>query len=366
MSFNSRKQLPLLISIAVAVAMGGCAERRSCSSAVPVKKVVSQKPDLKDMQIKQLQVAIAEARAKQAKTIVKEVTVPAESSLYPPNATPGHCYARVLVPEKYEIEKQKVLVKEAGEKIVVVPAKYRWVAKKVIVKEPTEKIITIPPKYKTVTEKIMIKEPGEKIITIPPVYKTVKEKILVTPAHTKWKKGRGLIEKLDGKTGEILCLVNVPPVYKTVTKKVLVRPAQTKTVPIPAKYKTVTKRVVVTPAVTKRVVIPAKYKTIKVKELVQPATVKRIPVPPVYKIVTKKVKVSDPILKWVPVVCKTNMSGNLVQNVQRALKERGFNPGPIDGIYGPKTRAALHKFQKANHLAVGGMTKESLRALGLK
>ncbi len=365
MDFNTRKQLPFLLSVAVAVAISGCAEKRSCEAPVKVKKVTSTKQDLKDLQIKQLQIAIAEARAKQGKTIVKEVVVPAESSLYPPNAKPGECYARVLIPEKYETHTEKVLVKEPGERVEVVPAKYRWVNKKVLVKEATEKIVTVPPKYKTVTEKVLVSEPGEKLVTIPPVYKTVTEKILVAPAHTEWKRGRGPVERLDGKTGEILCLVNVPPVYKTVTKKVLVKPAQTKVVPIPAKYKTVTKKVVVTPATTKTVVIPAVYKTVRVKELVQPATVKKIPIPPVYKTVTKKEKISDPILKWVPVTCKSNITGNLVRDVQTALKERGFNPGPIDGIYGPRTRAALHKFQKANNLAVGGLTKEVIRALGL-
>ncbi|RUM67994.1 MAG: hypothetical protein DSZ05_01815 [Sulfurospirillum sp.] len=365
MNFNTRKQVPLLLSVAVAVAISGCAEKRRCDTVVPVQKAVSHTQDLKDLQIKQLQVAIAEARAQQGKTIIKEVTVPGESSLYPPNATPGHCYARVLIPEKYRVETEKVLVKEPGEKLIAVPAKYRWVAKKVLIKEAAEKIVTVPPKYKTVTEKILVSEPGEKIISIPPVYETVTEKIMVKPAHTEWKRGRGTMEKLDGKTGEILCLVKVPPVYKTITKKVLKRPAQTKVVPIPARYKTVTKRVVAVPAQTKTVMIPAKYKIIKVKELVEPASVKKIPVPPVYKTVTKKIKVADPILKWVPVVCKSNMTGNLVQNVQEALQERGFNPGPIDGIYGPRTRAALHKFQRANHLAVGGMTKETLRALGL-
>ncbi len=369
---TSRKTVPLLLSAAVAVALSGCAEKRSCDSAVsakPVqmKKSVCRTQDLKDLKIHQLQVAIAEARAKQGKTIVKEVTVtePGAGSLYPPNAKPGECYARVLVPEKYTLKTEKVLVKEAGEKLEIIPAKYRWVTKRVLVREPTEKIVTIPATYKTVTEKVLVSAPGEKVVTIPPVYKTVTEKILVRPAHTEWKRGRGPIEKLDGKTGEILCLVKVPPLYKTITKKVLVKPATTKVIPIPAKYKTITKKVVATPATTKTVQIPAVYKTVKVKELVSPATVKRIPVPPVYKTVTKKVKVTDSVIKWVPVVCKSCMSASLVSDVQRALKEKGFNPGPIDGIMGPKTRAALHKFQKANHLALGGLTKETLRALGL-
>jgi hypothetical protein len=365
MNSNIRKRTPLLLSAAVAVAISGCAEKRSCETTLPAKRVVSQKEDLKDLQIKQLQVAIAEARANQGKTIVKEVIEQGESSLYPPNAKPGECYARVLVPEKYELKTEKVLVKDAGEKIEVIPAKYRWVNKKILVKEASEKIVTVPAKYKTVTEKILVSEPGERVVTTPPVYKTVTEKILVTPEHTEWKRGRGPVERLDGKTGEILCLVKVPAVYKTITKKVLVKPAETKVVPVPAQYKTVTKRVVVEPATTKTVVIPAVYKTVRVKELVEPAKVKKVAIPPVYKTVTKKVKVADSVLKWVPVVCKSSMTGNLVKNVQTALKEQGFNPGPIDGIMGPRTRAALHKFQKANGLAVGGLTKETLRALGL-
>ncbi len=367
MNSHFRTQTPLLLSVAVAVAISGCAEKRSCETALPAPKAVSKQQDLKDLKIKQLEIAIAEARANAGKTVVKEVTVtePSEGSLYPPNAKPGECYARVLVPEKYETTREKVLVKEAGERIEVVPAKYRWVNKKVLVKEANEKIVTVPPKYKTVTEKILISEPGEKVVTIPPVYKTVTEKVLVTPEHTEWRRGRGPVEKLDGRTGEILCLVKVPAVYKTITKKVLVKPAETKVVPIPAQYKTVTKRVVAEPAATKVVTVPAVYKTIRVKELVEPAKVKKIAIPPVYKTVTKKVKVADAVIKWVPVVCKDKMTGNLVMNVQRALADAGFNPGPIDGIMGPRTRAALHRFQKANGLAVGGLTKETLRALGL-
>lgn len=367
MKADSRKQLPILLSVAVTVALSGCAEKHRCDAPVPAKQEVTHKQmDLKDRQIHQLQVAIAEARAKEGKTIVKEVVVPGESSLYPPNAKPGECYARVLNPEKYEVKTEKVLVKEPGERLEVIPAKYRWVNKKVLVREAAEKIVTIPPKYKTVTEKVVVSEPGERVVTTPPVYKTVTEKILVKPAHTEWRKGRGRCEKLDNETGEILCLVQVPPVYKTVTKKVLVKPAETKTIPVPAKYKTVTKKVVAVPAQTKTVVIPAVYKTVRVKELVEPAKLKKIAIPPVYKTVTKKVKVADSVLKWVPVVCKADMTGSLVTDLQRALKNAGFNPGPIDGIYGPKTRAALHKYQKAKGLAVGGMTKETLRALGIR
>jgi peptidoglycan hydrolase-like protein with peptidoglycan-binding domain len=34
-----------------------------------------------------------------------------------------------------------------------------------------------------------------------------------------------------------------------------------------------------------------------------------------------------------------------VRSVQRRLRDAGFDPGPIDGVLGPKTRAALQKYQ---------------------
>ena len=40
--------------------------------------------------------------------------------------------------------------------------------------------------------------------------------------------------------------------------------------------------------------------------------------------------------------------------IQLALKRAGFDPGPIDGVYGPKTTEAVRAFQKANGLAADG------------
>jgi peptidoglycan hydrolase-like protein with peptidoglycan-binding domain len=37
------------------------------------------------------------------------------------------------------------------------------------------------------------------------------------------------------------------------------------------------------------------------------------------------------------------------------LQERGYDPGPLDGVVGKKTREALRRFQKDHHyLAVTG------------
>jgi Putative peptidoglycan binding domain len=55
-----------------------------------------------------------------------------------------------------------------------------------------------------------------------------------------------------------------------------------------------------------------------------------------------------------------------VRAVQKALQERGYQPGLVDGILGRRTRAALLRFQEDNALEGGGyLTEATLRALGL-
>ena len=38
--------------------------------------------------------------------------------------------------------------------------------------------------------------------------------------------------------------------------------------------------------------------------------------------------------------------GERVRSLQKALKDRGFDPGDIDGDFGPATEAAVKAFQK--------------------
>jgi uncharacterized protein (TIGR02594 family) len=49
--------------------------------------------------------------------------------------------------------------------------------------------------------------------------------------------------------------------------------------------------------------------------------------------------------------------------VQRALKAQGFDPGPLDGIWGRLTAAAVKAFQARNNLPVGLLTADTERAI---
>ena len=56
-----------------------------------------------------------------------------------------------------------------------------------------------------------------------------------------------------------------------------------------------------------------------------------------------------------------------VQKLQEALKAKGQDPGPIDGVMGSKTRAAIKAFQEASGLkATGRLDDPTAEKLGLE
>lgn len=58
--------------------------------------------------------------------------------------------------------------------------------------------------------------------------------------------------------------------------------------------------------------------------------------------------------------------GANVAELQRALDRNGIDPGPIDGDYGPMTRAAVEEFQQLYDLPVTGVAgPDTLDILGL-
>ena len=275
-----------------------------------------------------------------------------------PAAKPGQCYAKVMVPAQYEIKPEKVMVREAAEKIETIPARYEWVEEKVTVNAAQIRLVPVPAEYQEVSEKIevsparktwvtdlkkgglpvspavlgaakaagvnleeaepgmcfreyfqpakfknetkdvLVQEAAEKVETIPAQYETVEEKVLVKEASRK--------------------KVEVPATYETVTEKILVEPAKTVwksgsgpieridnttgeimcLVEVPAKYKTVEKQVIKTPATVKEEEIPAVYKTVKVTRLVTPETEKRSQIPARYEQLSKRILISDATFSW--------------------------------------------------------------------
>lgn len=121
----------------------------------------------------------------------------------PPNAKPGECYAKVLIPAVTE----------------------------------------------TITENVKVAEEQEVLARIVPAkYKIEQEKVLVREARQYWKPGTGPKQKVDQTTGEIMCLVEEPAVYKTIERRVLVEPEKPEYKTMPAQFEKLSKTLVVQPA----------------------------------------------------------------------------------------------------------------------
>lgn len=56
-----------------------------------------------------------------------------------------------------------------------------------------------------------------------------------------------------------------------------------------------------------------------------------------------------------------------VQQIQQKLNDQGYNAGPVDGKFGPKTQEALRKFQQAQGIqATGQVDQQTMAALGVQ
>ncbi len=291
-----------------------------------------------------------------------------KDSLLPPKARAGQCFARVFSPPKYKTATETVLKADGYDEVKIIPAVYRSDPKTVLVEEETEVLEVIPAVYGWKEEKVLVSPEITELRVIPAVYETVQERVLVKPAHSVWKKGTGPITKIDESTGEIMCLVEIPAEYKTIQKRILKTPETTAPVVVKkAVYKTVKTRVVKEPARTVTRKVPAVYDTVAVQKLVKAASTSKISKPPVYETVETSYKVSDGYLKWEPILCETNVTGDIVRELQQALNNKGYQAGPVDGIYGNRTTQAVRQYQRDSKIPGNGeLTIELVEALKIK
>lgn len=283
-----------------------------------------------------------------------------------PPAEPGQCYARVFVPPTYETRTEQVLKRGASESLKVIPTTYETAKEQVLVEAASSRIEVIPAEYGWAEEQVLVKAASTRLEEVPAQYEWQEEKVLVKAAHTIWKKGEGPIQKIDSATGEIMCLVEVPAEYKTVRKKVQIAPPGTREVAIPAEYKTVKRQIMTKEPTTRTIEIPAKYKSVTVRRVATPAREQRTPIAAEYQTVSKRVQVSEGEMAWRQILCKTNTTSDVVRRMQRALQSAGYSPGPIDGIVGRETLAALKGYQNEKGLPQGGVTLTSLKSLGVQ
>jgi peptidoglycan hydrolase-like protein with peptidoglycan-binding domain len=64
---------------------------------------------------------------------------------------------------------------------------------------------------------------------------------------------------------------------------------------------------------------------------------------------------------------RMQMDEETVRQVQQQLNDKGHDAGPVDGIFGKRTRKALKDFQKAEGMQpTGKLDRETMAALGIE
>ena len=256
------------------------------------------------------------------KVVIDMDQIEAEQSL-PKNAEAGKCYARCFIPNQY-----------------------RYIEEQVVDQEQSYKEQVIPAVYKTVYDTVLVRDEQRTTKTVAATYEYIDEKIMVAPATTKWVKGQADANCLsaDPNDCQVMCLVEVPAQYRTMRRKVVKTPEYTYDVVSPAEYKVVTRKELDIEETVIKIEIPATYKTVITKEL------------------TKEGGYQD----WREVLCQDQLTSDRIKQIQMALKENGYNPGPADNIFGQQTKDALLQYQIDNELPQGNLNMETLRALGVE
>ncbi len=347
---------------------------------------------------------------------------------FPPNAVPGKCYEKVLIPPSYENYVEQIIDRPARTETRIIPAVYGEELRQVLVREERTEYITLPATYRTVTETIILRQASVRTETVAAVYETITERVLVREAHYEWRRGVPKDQRPTDpnhykvlSTGEVLCLVEVPAVYSTVTRQVLRTPERTVQIQVPAETQFVTRQVIDQEARVDKRVIPAEYRSVRTRVVITQERVETFTIPATYKTVTKQRMLHDTSFQWREIICADKVSYStppppppppagggygkdcfdgcsgplapkyappkyapsagprpysdngayqvrvtpqLVRDMQSALGLRGYYSGQRDGQFNAKTQAALSRFQSDRRLA-GGVTSETLLALGV-
>jgi hypothetical protein len=225
-------------------------------------------------------------------------------------------------------------------------AVYEVVSRKVIDQPAGVKEIEVPATYKIVKSRVVTKPAATQETVVPAVYETVTRQVVDQPASSQ--------------------AFTVPAQYTTIERQVVDQPASTRKIPVPAVYQQVSRRVVDTPASFREEVIPAVFQTISNKVVDKPATTTAITVPAKYTTLTRQVKVSDARTERRQILCETNATPAKIQQIQRALRNAGYNPGPIDGVMRAQTMRAVNGYQQAKQLPVDGyLNLDTVKSLGV-
>lgn len=309
----------------------------------------------------------------------------------PANPRPGACYSQVIEPPKFRTVVEQVREKGSREVRVIEPV-YRTVKERILVQEATEREVEVAPTFKTVQEEVVVQPAYEKLEVTPPVFRQVREEVIVDPEPTRqtrrvvrttevtsWqppsyalKAGERVIDQraVDGfllvvRPQTVVTNTGAAPRKQVITRQELVEPARTRKVTVPAETRMVTRRVIDQEASVRIERVPEKFIEVERRELVTPERRVIIEASDTTRDVETEVLMEGSRLVWAEILCENVSTAGTLRSVQEQLFNRGLYTGPIDGASSPSFRDAVTEYQEEEGLATGGLTIETIRALGV-
>ena len=287
-----------------------------------------------------------------------ESSSPIDATNTLPDAKPGECFAKVIIPAEYEIKTEEIVVQPGRETVDISPATFDTSEVEVEVRPEYTKLKAIAPTFRTEEESIEVEAArtewvtalGKKGIPSSPALLVAAKTSGVdiddadagecfreyyTPAKFEQKEKQVkikdeseiiTIKDAEFEAGEEIVTVKdsykvkklIPAVYETVEEKVELEPAKAVwkkgagpveridnstgeimcLVNIPAKYETFSKKVLKNKAEIEETEMPAETKVVKIQKLVTDATQEKSTVDAEYTSLVTREKVSDASFSW--------------------------------------------------------------------
>lgn len=340
----------ILLGLAATLALG------ACGTLPRLDALAAPDPAL------ELRLAEAEARNDALGREVAELRHAGapDAPVLPEGVEAGRCYAWIGA---LDGAATPTLLEPQREALRISPAIYETVEERVLVREARTEYEATPAVVETVFETVQISEGYTERTVIPAVYE---EREVETPVREAYVAFEACPTPGDAAA---LCPREEPARTGRATERVMVRPEQVRELEIPARFMRVRREVVREPARLVTREIPAEYEVLEVQRLVRPAQEETVVLPAVYAqadVAGAPGGAPSGAAGWAEVLCDTPENRSVVRDVQRALGREGHDPGPLDGVFGPRTRAALVGWQREHGLAQGHLTRTSAERLGVE
>jgi hypothetical protein len=270
---------------------------------------------------------------------------------------PSKCSAEVLRPAIFRDEPLKVLVYDGSASYSNIPAEMVWNETRIQVEPARYEQEIEPAQYEEIEEVIETERARSELYAEPAKYKTVVREILIKPEHKRWKEGCLASSNTQ-------CIETIPAEYNKIPTEVIEHPALIHQRTIPAKTIKLKRKKLIKAGKGLGQPLPARYETVRINRITKPWKIISSLVQAQYDTLTTTRKLRDEQVLTMPAACTETLSKTQILQLQRALNDHGHST-PLSGVLDESTVQALQAFQLDNKLAVGAITLETLRKLGL-